>query len=80
MITSLTATITHRDRAVLRAVAAGRCTVSLEGGTALRIDGLLFADQFAGERLTRAGLIDAPGTALAPARLTACGKSLLAAA
>jgi hypothetical protein len=80
VITSLTSTISHRDRAVLRAVAAGRCTVWTEGGTALRVDGLLFADQFAGARLTRAGLIAAPGPVPAPAQLTESGKILLAAA
>jgi hypothetical protein len=66
--------LTHRDRAVLRAVAAGRCTISAE---ALVIDGLCCSDQFVGPRLTKAGLIaSGPG----PAHLTPAGRSVLAAA
>ncbi|MEU7480639.1 hypothetical protein AB0A63_32000 [Lentzea sp. NPDC042327] len=67
------ATLTHRDRAVLRAVAAGRCQLS---GTALLVDGLGCTDQFIGTRLTTAGLISAtPG----PAALTTAGQAALAA-
>ncbi|MCG8925683.1 hypothetical protein [Lentzea sp. CC55] len=59
--------LTHRDRAVLRAVAEGRCEIS---GSSLLVDGLCCADQFAGLRLTTAGLISArPG----PAALTTAG-------
>jgi hypothetical protein len=68
------ATLTNRDRAVLRAVAAGRCEVS---GEVLVIDGLCFCDQFACSRLCRAGLIAADA---GPAHLTASGRALLAAA
>lgn len=66
--------ITNRDRAVLRAVAAGRCELT---GVCLVVDGLHCCDQFAGRRLTDAGLIAAtPGLA----RLTTAGQDLLAAA
>jgi hypothetical protein len=44
----------------------------------LVVDGLCFADQFAGPRLTAAGLIIAAGTGTA--RLTPSGQALLAAA
>jgi hypothetical protein len=71
------APLTNRDRAVLRAVAAGRCEISKTGGS-LVVDGLCFTDQFAGSRLTAAGLIAAAkdtGRAL----LTTTGQALLAA-
>jgi hypothetical protein len=71
--------LSHRDRAVLRAVAAGRCEISEWFGGALVIDGLCFTDQFAGPRLTDAGLI-AAGPQAGPARLTASGRALLEAA
>lgn len=72
-----TPTLSHRERAVLRAVAAGRCELSASRG-ALVVDGLCLSDQFTGARLTSAGLIDAarPG----PARLTATGIAVLQAA
>ena len=38
------AALTNRDRAVLRAVAAGRCAIAPTGG-ALVVDGLCFTDQ-----------------------------------
>jgi hypothetical protein len=71
----MTATsLTHRDRAVLRAVRDGRCEIS---GSALLVDGLCCADQFVGLRLATAGLISArPG----PAALTSAGYEVLAAA
>jgi hypothetical protein len=66
-------TLSHRDRAVLRAVAEGRCEIA---GSALFVDGLCCADQFAGLRLRTAGLISArPG----PAALTDAGYEMLAA-
>ncbi|RSM86090.1 hypothetical protein DMH04_15630 [Kibdelosporangium aridum] len=68
-------TISNRDRAVLRAVAAGRCEIS---GVCLRIDGLSCCDQFAAMRLTQAGLIT--GQDHEPARLTPSGQALLEAA
>ncbi|MEJ2857486.1 MULTISPECIES: hypothetical protein [unclassified Saccharothrix] len=66
----MNATITHRDRAVLRAVAAGRC--AYVAGTLL-VDGLACCDQFLGPRLVRAGLIAGQG----PARLTPAGRAAL---
>jgi hypothetical protein len=70
-----TTDLSHRDRAVLRAVAAGRCTVSAIG--VLAVDGLGCCDQFAGRRLAAAGLIAAgPG----PAHLTVTGRALIDAA
>jgi len=74
------AMISHRDRAVLRAVAAGRCQVSADVGVQLTIDGLCCCDQFVGARLAEAGLIDADGSRPAPARLTPTGRALLEAA
>jgi hypothetical protein len=67
-------TISYRDRAFLRAVAAGRCEIA---GECLRIDGLGCCDQFAGLRLTQAGLI---ASVDGPARLTPTGEALLEAA
>jgi hypothetical protein len=71
------APLTHRDRAVLRAVAAGRCEAT--AGAFLVVDGLCLSDQFAGPRLAAAGLI-AVGPQPGPARLTASGHALLTAA
>ncbi|MGI5505853.1 hypothetical protein [Lentzea sp. JNUCC 0626] len=69
----MTDSLTHRDRAVLRAVADGRCEIT---GTVLLVDGLCCADQFAGLRLRTAGLISTrPG----PAALTDAGYEMLAA-
>ncbi|MDX8144861.1 hypothetical protein SK854_22315 [Lentzea sp. BCCO 10_0061] len=65
--------LTHRDRAVLRAVADGRCEIA---GSSLLVDGLCCADQFAGLRLTTAGLISARS---GPAALTSAGYQMLAA-
>jgi hypothetical protein len=68
--------LSQRDRAVLRAVAASRCEISETFGGNLVIDGVWFTDQFAGLRLTEAGLIT--GRPLGgPARLTASGRALL---
>jgi hypothetical protein len=71
--------LSHRDCAVLRAVAAGRCEISETFGGNLVIDGMWFTDQFAGPRLTEAGLIIA-GPPGGQARLTASGRALLDAA
>ena len=73
-----TSTLNHRDRAVLRAVAAGRCEIPAGSGGALVVDGLCFSDQFAGRRLSAAGLIAAGAAGLA--RLTPSGQALLTAA
>ncbi len=73
-----TSDLTHRDRAILRAVAAGRCKFTGGPCAALTIDGLSCCDQFAGPRLTQAGLIVSSHTE--PARLTETGQALLEAA
>jgi hypothetical protein len=78
MDTSTAAPLSKRDRAVLRAVAAGRCQISPRDGDVLTVDGMCFADQFAGHRLTVAGLITAAKQG--SARLTPSGQALLAAA
>lgn len=77
--TTTSQALSHRDRAVLRAVAAGRCAVSGDAGMSLVIDGVHCCDQLVGPRLTGAGLI-AAGARPGPARLTASGQALLEAA
>jgi hypothetical protein len=72
--------LSHRDRAVLQAVAAGRCVVSGNVEMSLVIDGLYCCDQFMVSRLTGAGLIAAPDSQPAPAQLTLRGYALLEAA
>jgi hypothetical protein len=72
--------LSDRESAVLRAVSVGRCTVTGEVGTPLTIDGYCLSDQFAGSRLTEAGLITASGPTPALARLTPTGEALLRAA
>lgn len=71
--------LSYRDRAVLRAVAAGRCEISETFGGNPVVDGVWFTDQFAGPQLTEAGLIIA-GSQGGPARLTGSGRALLEAA
>lgn len=70
----------HRDRAVLRAVAAGRCVVAADAGVVLVIDGKCCCDQMIGARLCQAGLIATSESRPAPARLTESGRALLEAA
>jgi hypothetical protein len=77
-MTTTTAVLTNRDRAVLRAVAAGRCEMS-SSSHALVVDGFCFSDQFTGIRLTQAGLISAVKGDGA-VRLTRSGHDLLKAA
>ena len=73
--------LTHRDRAILRAVARG--TAELTGGSQpdLLLDGRCCCDQMAARRLAHAGLIAgaapaAPGRRV-PARLTPAGRQEL---
>jgi hypothetical protein len=66
--------LNFRDRAVLRAVAAGRCRMD---GRSLLVDGIYCADQLVGPRLVRAGLIVSAGSGLV--RLTVAGEDLLVA-
>ena len=73
--------LTHRDRAILRAVAGG--TAELIGGSQpdLLVDGRCCCDQMAARRLAHAGLIAgaAPATIgeRVPARLTQAGRQEL---
>jgi hypothetical protein len=75
--TSVTTQLSNRDRAVLRAIAEGRCQVSGGCGTALVIDGRYCSDQFVGARLANAGLV---AYATARPSLTATGFAVLQAA
>jgi len=79
MSTSNAIELSYRDRAVLRAVAAGRCEISAGAGAPVTIDGVGCCDQLVGPRLIRAGLI-ARGPRPGPARLTHSGRALLEAA
>ena len=76
-------TLTHRDRAILRAVAAGSAELVAGAEPDMYLDGLACSDQFAAHRLVHAGLIAALGPARtgqrSAARLTAHGAELLAA-
>jgi hypothetical protein len=76
MNTTKPVSLSNRDRAVLRAVASGRCEISSPMGDALVVDGLCMSDQFVGPRLLAAGFI-AAGPRPGPARLTAIGAALL---
>jgi hypothetical protein len=78
-MTTTTTALSYRDRAVLRAIAAGRCVISDMAGVSLVIDGMGCCDQLVGPRLARAGLI-AAGSRPGPARLTPSGQAVLAAA
>jgi hypothetical protein len=75
-----TAVLTGRDRAVLRAVAAGRCQLGVGYAPVLWIDGFLCADSTVGHRLVAAGLIfpSDPGRPLDVATLTEAGRAALA--
>lgn len=75
-----TATLSGRDRAVLRAVAAGRCRLGGGWQPELLIDGLACADSAAGRRLVAAGLINPPDPdrSPGPARITSLGWRALA--
>lgn len=80
MTTTSPAPLSHRDRAVLCAVAAGRCTVSGDCGCNLCIDGMWCADQLVGSHLTGAGLIIVPEGHPGPVQFTPLGRALLEAA
>lgn len=71
------AEVCGRDRAVLRAVAAGRCQLRAGCEPQLVVDGLCCADSAAARRLIAAGLIAAPRAGLEPARLTPAGRAAL---
>lgn len=80
MASAETFTITGRDRAVLRAVQAGRCQLGAGCEPVLLVDGLVCSDSTIGHRLVEAGWIAPPDAArpLGPARLTPAGAALLA--
>jgi len=69
-----TARLSHRDRAVLRAVAAGRCRMA---SRSLLIDGRYCSDQLVRLRLVQSGLTSADSQ---PVRLTPSGEHVLLAA
>jgi hypothetical protein len=76
-------TLTRRDRAILRAVAAGRAELVCGTEPDLLLDGRCCCDQSAAHRLARAGFI-APVNAAGvgqrvPACLTPAGTALLSA-
>lgn len=82
MATHATLELSHRDRAILRAVAGGRAELQAGAAPDLFLDGRCCADQLAVHRLARAGLIasaqpGAPGRRVA-ATLTATGRDALA--
>lgn len=76
--------LSHRDRAILRAVAGGTAELLVGVEPDLFLDGRCCSDQLAAHRLTRAGLITAvtPGATgqRVTARLTAAGRQLTACA
>lgn len=71
--------VSGRDRAVLRAVAAGRCQLGAGVEPVLLVDGLVCADMAAGHRLVAAGLIAPPDAVrpLGPAVLTTAGRAAM---
>jgi hypothetical protein len=74
------ATLSGRDRALLRAVATGRCTLGSGWQPVLLVDGLACTDSDAGHRLVAAGLINPPDPdhSHVPARITSLGWRSLA--
>lgn len=75
-----TIVLTGRDRAVLRAAAAGRCQLGAGYAPVLRVDGFACADSSVGHRLLAAGLICPcdPAHPLTVVSLTAAGRAALA--
>jgi hypothetical protein len=75
-----TTTVSGRDRALMRAIAAGRCQLGAGVEPVLLIDGIVCADSSAGYRLVAAGLIAPPDASgpLGPAVLTSAGHAALA--
>jgi hypothetical protein len=79
MSAARTSTVSGRDRAVLRAVAAGRCQLGAGCEPLLLVDGIMCADFSVGQRLVEAGLITPPDRMcpLGPATLTSAGRAAL---
>ena len=77
---SETIMLTGRDRAVLRAVQAGRCQLGVGYVPVLRIDGFACTDSALGYRLLAAGLIclgDPAGVPPGTVTLTEAGRAAL---
>jgi hypothetical protein len=72
-----TTEVSGRDRAVLRAVAAGRCLLRAGCEPLLTVDGLSCADSAVARRLIDAGLLAQPATVVERARLTPAGRAAL---
>jgi hypothetical protein len=73
-----TAEVCGRDRAVLRAVDAGRCQLRAGCEPQLIVDGLSCADSASARRLIAAGLLAPPTAPIERARLTDAGRAALA--
>ncbi len=76
-----TVTLTGRDRALLRAIVAGRCDLVAAAAPELRVDGLWYCDQARAHGLIAAGFLTAlraTGRERGPAALTAAGRHALA--
>lgn len=75
--------LSHRDRAILRAVDGGTAELAVGAEPDLYLDGRFCSDQFAARRLAHAGLIAAAGPGpighRVRARLTGAGRARLAA-
>ena len=69
--------LTGRDRALLRAVAAGRCDIAPTGIPNLRVDGRWFCDQLRAHVLLAAGLVTRAGGASVTALITRAGRAAL---
>jgi hypothetical protein len=82
MASTGTTTVSGRDRALMRAIAAGRCQLGAGIEPVLLVDGFVFSDSSAGYRLMVAGLIAPPDPSrpLGPAVLTSAGRAALASA
>jgi hypothetical protein len=80
-MSTTTLTLTGRDRALLRAVAAGRCDIAPTGIPDLRVDGRWFCDQPRAHALLEAGLLARAGSGArgtpATALLTGAGRAAL---
>ena len=74
--------LSGRDAALLRAVAGGRCELEQGPMPILYVDGRMFCDTAAAQRLVLAGLVAAPERERrrVPARLTDAGRAELRAA
>ena len=77
-----TLALSHRDRALLTAVEAGRCDLVPTAVPDVRVDGRWFCDQLRARALVAAGLVVGaavgPGRATVPALLTDAGRAALA--